>query len=82
MIFEVRLSQEHTIAVFVWTRELFRLLVDLQVFAEFVLCGKGLATSLKGGKRKGWREGGRERKEGVGREGGRERGEREGEKGE
>lgn len=46
MVFQVRLSQEHTIAVLMGTAELLRLLVDLHMLGEFLLGGKGLAASL------------------------------------
>ena len=47
VVFQVRLSEEHSVTVLVGTAELLRLFVDLQVFSELLLCGKGLVAPLK-----------------------------------
>lgn len=48
MVLEVRLAQEHTVAVLMWTAELLRLLlVDLRVLCQLLLAGKCLAASLE-----------------------------------
>lgn len=60
MVFQVRLSQEHTIAVLMRTAELLWLLVDFQMLGKLLLGGKGLAASLT---REGGGEKERERRE-------------------
>ena len=47
VVLQVRLSQEHTVAVLVGTAVLLRLLVDVDVFPKFILGGERLGASLK-----------------------------------
>lgn len=62
MVFQVRLSQKHTIAVLMRTAELLWLLVDLQMLGEFFLGREALATTLADEK-EGGREGAIRRRE-------------------
>ena len=79
MILEVRLTQEHSVTVLMWTAELLWLLfVDLQMLGQLVFGWEHLVASLEEGGREGGREGRREgrrreREREEGREGGRER---------
>lgn len=46
VIFEVRLTKKHSVAVLVWTAELFCVFVCVHVSAKFLLGSKRLLTTL------------------------------------